>query len=198
MNNRLPHERNKTGIVLVCCSCQFSSTYPHSCAHFRTTIQLENLEPNISYCRSCCLWKISFAYNLTHLSPMQCNPPPHSTRTDTGYPKPPSWEPPLIVSWSVVNLPPFSPFWGHTDCLPRFQLGPSGTIQEVASSQTLPLNPALGWDKILVLVSPPLKRLFLITDSLTTKIINSLMLGCPSVQVERFRCGEAGLEQDIG
>ena len=47
-------------------------------------------------------------------------------------------------------------------------------------------------------MSPPLKRLFLITDSLTTKIINSLMLGCPSVQVERFRCGEAGLEQDIG
>ena len=81
-----------------------------------------------------------------HLSPMQYNPPPHHTSTDTGYPKPPSWEPPLIVSWSVVNLPPFSPFWGHTDCLPRFQLGPSGTIQEVASShsQNFATEPSVG------------------------------------------------------
>ena len=69
MNNRLPHERNKTGIVLVCCSCQFSSTCPHSCAAFQTTIQLENLQPNIRYCRSCCLWKICFAYNLTISEP---------------------------------------------------------------------------------------------------------------------------------
>ena len=56
----------------------------------------------------------------------------------------------------------------------------------------------MGTVELWVLVSPPLKRLFVITDSLATKIINSLMLGCPSVQVERFRCGEAGLEQDIG
>ena len=36
---------------------------------FQTTIQLENLQPNIRYCRSCCLWKICFAYNLTTSEP---------------------------------------------------------------------------------------------------------------------------------
>ena len=87
MNNRLPHERNKTGIVLVCCSCQFSSTCLHSCDPFQTTIQLENLEPNISYCRSCCLWKICFAYNLPISEPpapqsnaIQSTTTPHQDR----------------------------------------------------------------------------------------------------------------------
>ena len=67
MNNQLHHERNKTGIVLVC--FQYLSSFLCSYSNHCTAIQLENLEPNISYCRSCCLWKICFAYNLTTSEP---------------------------------------------------------------------------------------------------------------------------------